>query len=353
MSEVKTVTAPEQLDSDGVRVGLVGSGRIGRVHADAYRGVNGGRLVACQDAAPEVGRQFAFDFDLEFTDDYQGLLARDDIDAVLIATPNWLHAEMAVAALEADKHVFCQKPIALTLADADTVLAAASASNRILQFGFMLRFTPPLPELKRMIAAGAIGEPIASRAAIFGWEPNADWFYDKATGGGVILDTLIHFADLVQWLIGPVERLHSEGGAYVLEGAKRHGSPDNAAVLMRHANGASTSAFVTWTGGHGNFTLEIYGTEGSIAIDLVEKQVSRVFLRRPFTLDGQDMPIGWSFPDLVWAYSYRNEQQYFVDRIRGRVGGEDAATAAEARSALAVALAAQKALDEQRVVEVQ
>jgi len=258
-----------------------------------------------------------------------------------------------VAALEAGKHVFCQKPIALTLEDAERVLEAARETDRILQFGFMLRFTPPLPELKRLIESGAIGEPIASRSVIFGWEPNADWFYDKSTGGGVILDTLIHFADLASWLVGPIDRVYSEGGAYVLDGAKRHGSPDNATVVMRHANSASTSVYVTWTAGHGNFTLEVYGTDGNIAIDLVEKQVSRLFLNRPFQGDGHSYPSGWSFPDLVWAYSYGNEQQYFIDRILGRVDGGDAATAQEAREALAVVLAAQQALDEQRLVEVQ
>jgi myo-inositol 2-dehydrogenase / D-chiro-inositol 1-dehydrogenase len=335
-----------------VRVALVGSGRIGRVHANAYATVNRGRLVACADDLPDVGEAFAEEYGLEVEASLDAILARDDVDAVLIATPNWLHAQMTVAALEAGKHVFCQKPIALTLEDADRVLEASQATDRVLQFGFMLRFTPPLAEIKRLIESGAIGEPIASRTAIFGWEPNADWFYDKSTGGGVILDTLIHFADLASWLIGPVERVHAEGGAYVLDGSKGHGSPDNATVLMRHANGASTSAYVTWTAGHGNLTLEIYGTAGHVAIDLIEKQVSRLFLSRPFESEGQSLPSGWSFPDLVWAYSYGNEQQHFIDRILGRVDGNDAATADEARNALAVVLAAQKALDEQRIAEV-
>jgi myo-inositol 2-dehydrogenase/D-chiro-inositol 1-dehydrogenase len=336
-----------------VRVALVGSGRIGRVHASAYAGVNRGRLVACTDELPEVAVAFGKEYGLEVESSLDAILAREDIDAVLIATPNWLHAQMTIAALEAGKHVFCQKPIALTLDDADRVLAASAVSDRVLQFGFMLRFTPPLPEVSRLIRSGAIGEAIAARTAIFGWEPNADWFYDKHTGGGVLLDTLIHFADLAQWLIGPIERVHAEGGAYILDGSKSYGSPDNATVLMRHANGASTSAYVTWTAGHGNLTLEIYGTDGHVALDLIEKQVSRLFLTRPFETDGNRYPSGWTFPDLVWAYSYGDEQQYFVDRILRRVDGSDAATAKEARAALAVVLAAQEALDEQRIAEVQ
>src|SRR5438067_1373728 len=89
-----------------------------------------------------------------------------------------------------------------------------------------------------LVGSGRIGRVVATRAAVFGWEPSADWFYDKAMGGGVILDTMIHFADLVGWLVGEVEQVYSHGGAYVLEGAKRHGSPDNATVLLQHSSGA-------------------------------------------------------------------------------------------------------------------
>lgn len=337
--------------SNDVRVGLVGSGRIGRVHAEAYERVNGGRLVGCTDAVPEVARKLAAERGLEVFDSFESMLASSDIDAVLIATPNWLHADMTIAALAAGKDVFCQKPMALTVEEADRVVAAADASDRVLQFGFMLRFTPPFPEIKRMLAEGVLGDLIAARAAVFGWEPSADWFYDKQAGGGVILDTLIHFVDLASWLVGEIDEVYSQGGAFILEGAKRHGSPDNASILLHHANGASTGVFVTWTAGHGNFTLELYGTKGSIAIDLVEKQVTRLFLREPGEHEGRAISSGWSFPDLVWAYSYSGEQQYFVDRISNR--GEDdgaAASVANARAALAVAIAAQQSLDEQRVV---
>ncbi len=164
----------------------------------------------------------------------------------------------------------------------------------------------------------------------------------------MILDTLIHIADLACWLAGDVERVHAEGGAYVLEGAKRHGSPDNASVLMRHVNGATTTAYVTWTAGHGDFTYEVYGTEGSLNIDLVEKQASRLYLRRSHGA----APAGHSFPGLVWAYSYVEEQQYFVDQIRGVAAPGKAASSTDARRALAVALAAQRALDEGRPVSV-
>jgi myo-inositol 2-dehydrogenase / D-chiro-inositol 1-dehydrogenase len=330
------------VSGDGVRIGIVGSGRIARVHADAYKNVARGGLVACTDVMPEVAATFAKDYGLEVEPSLETLLARGDLDAVLIATPNAAHADQTIAALEAGRHVFCQKPIALTREDAARVVAAGAAHpDRVLQFGFMLRFTPPLDRVRQLIAAGAIGDVVASNASIFGWEPSADWFYDRAQGGGVILDTMVHFADLVQWLIGGVESVYADGGAYVLEGARQHGSPDNAIVTMRHAGGAVSSMYVTWTAGHGNFRFEVYGSEGSLVVDLLDRQSSMLYLKRPF----EDQPAGWSYPDLVWPYGYGAEQQYFVDRILGLVDGSEAATAADAAAALDLVVGAQEALD--------
>jgi myo-inositol 2-dehydrogenase/D-chiro-inositol 1-dehydrogenase len=309
-----------------LRIGIVGAGRIARVHADAYRRVTGGGLVACVDVVPEAAERFAAEVGLEVEPTLDALLAREDVDAVLIASPNSAHADQAVAALDAGKHVFCQKPISLTLADADRVVERAGGADRVVQLGFMLRFLPPISALRERLANGGVGRVIASRAAVFGWEPSADWFYDPSLGGGVILDTLVHFADLAQWLLGPVEKVYADGGAFVLDGARRHGSPDNATVQLRHAGGAVSSFYATWTAGHGDFTFEVYGDRGAESIDLVGNG------------------------DGVWPTAYAGEQQHFVDRIRGAAALEPAADAAAARDALALALAMQASLDEERVV---
>ncbi|TDV43125.1 Gfo/Idh/MocA family protein [Actinophytocola oryzae] len=327
--------------SDTIRVGLVGAGRIARVHAAAYERIARGSIVTVTDPLAEAAEKLAAEHGYTVAPDLASVLADDTVDAVLLATPNFLHADQLVSAVEAGKHVFCQKPIALTLADADRVVAAAAASDRVVQFGFMLRFTPPLPQLKARVGGGELGSLIAAQAAVFGWEPSNDWFYDPRNGGGVILDTLVHFGDLVLWLFGPAERVTTEGGAYKLDGAKKFGSPDNAVVTVRHASGVVSSMYVSWTAGRGNFTLDVYGNEGSASVDLVHAQAMNLHL-----VDG-----GWQYPDLVWDYGYAGEQQYFVDRVLGREDGSLAASAAEARDALALMLAAQRSLDENATVE--
>ncbi len=329
-----------------VNVALIGAGRIARVHATAYLRVAGARLVACTDPVPEAAAGLAADFGLAVFPDLDAVLGDPGIDAVIIASPNALHPDQTIAALDAGKHVFCQKPIALTVSEADRVVKHARDCGRVLQFGFMLRFTPPLPELHRAAAAGELGTLIAAQAAVFGWEPVSDWFYDPAQGGGVILDTLVHFADFVLWTLGDATQVHAQGGAYLLDGARRHRSPDNATVLITHAGGAVSSLYVSWTAGHGNFRVDVFGTAGHATADLMTGQALTMFRRT--RADGA--PAGWSFPDFVWEHGYAGEQQYFVDRIRGAVDGALAATPDDARNALALVVAAQKSLDENRVI---
>ena len=335
------------MGNDSISVGLVGAGRIARVHAAAYTRIARGRITTVTDPIAAAAESLAADFGYAVADSFESMLADPSIDAVLLATPNALHAEQTIAALAAGKHVFCQKPISLTMEDAERVVAAADASDRIVQFGFMLRFTPPLPQLQARVAAGEIGSVIGAQAQIFGWEPSNDWFYDPKHGGGVILDTMVHFADLVLWLFGPVDRVYTEGGAYKLEGAKRLNSPDNATVMVHHTSGAVSSLFVSWTAGRGNFTLDVHGNDGSASVDLVHSQALNLFLNPPKDAESGR---GWQYPDLVWDYGYAGEQQYFVDRIAGRVDGSVAASPAEARDALALVLAAQESLDSATIV---
>lgn len=333
--------------SDKVRVGVIGAGRIARTHASAYKSVARGILTGCTDVNPEAARKFGSENGVRVFDNAEQLLKSPEIDAVIIATPNGLHAEQTITALRSGKHVFCQKPIAMTMEEADRVVAEAELQKtQVLQYGFMLRFTPPLTQVRLRLKSGGLGDPIVSRSAIFGWEPSAPWFYDPKQGGGVILDTMVHFADLLLWLFGPVEYVHADGGAYVLQGARDFASADNAMVTVRHRSGVISHQYVTWTAGHGNFTFEVYGSKGEVAVDLVRSQASAAFVKPQAGESGR-----WEFPDLVWRYGYAGEQQHFVDRILGFPVELDAAADVFAgRNALELVLAAQRALDRGAIV---
>ncbi|HET9374652.1 MAG TPA: Gfo/Idh/MocA family oxidoreductase [Chthoniobacterales bacterium] len=320
-----------------VRIGIIGAGRIGNVMANAYQSVPEAELVAVADVVRPVAETFAKKFDVSAVfESHADLLKSGNVDAVVICAPTFLHEEISIAAAKAGKHIFCQKPMALTVEACEAITAAAEEAKVTLQTGFMLRFTPPFADVKEAISSGEIGTLIALRSSVFGWEPSADWFYDPAKGGGVLIDTIIHTLDLFRWYAGEVETLFASGGAYVLEGAKRHGTPDNIMCSLRFRNGAMGDLYGSWTTGFGDKTLEVYGTNGSVFVDLVGKQGGHIFIRKHMA--GSSRPEGWSNLGILWKYGYLGEANHFIKSVLGKV--EPQATGRDAIEAQRLAILA-------------
>jgi myo-inositol 2-dehydrogenase/D-chiro-inositol 1-dehydrogenase len=324
-----------------VRIGIIGAGRIANVMANAYKSVPEAELVAVADVVRTVAETFAKKFDIpNIFETYADLLASGNVDAVLVCVPTFLHEEVSVAAAKAGKHIFCQKPMALTVEGCEAITGAAEEAQVGLQTGFMLRFTPPFVDIKEAILSGEIGTLIAIRSSVFGWEPSADWFYDPAKGGGVLIDTIIHTLDLFRWYAGDVETLFASGGAYVLEGARRYGTPDNIMCSFRFRSGAMGDLYGSWTTGFGDKTLEVYGTNGSIFVDLVGKQGGHIFIRKRITESSR--PEGWSNLGILWKYGYIGEARHFVDTVLGKV--EPQATGRDAIEAQRLAVLADQSI---------
>jgi myo-inositol 2-dehydrogenase / D-chiro-inositol 1-dehydrogenase len=324
-----------------IGIGIIGAGRISRVISAAYAKLGQARLVAVADVVPAAAKKLAHEFDILLTfERYEDLLACPEVDAVLICTPTFLHEEIAVAAAKARKHIFCQKPMALTVEACEAIDGAARASGVVLQAGFMVRFTPPFAEVKEAIISGEIGDLIALRSSVFGWEPSAEWFYDPLKGGGVLIDTIIHTFDLFRWYAGEVELLFASGGSYVLEGAKKYGTPDNIMCSMRFRNGSMGDIFGSWTTGFGDKTLEVYGTRGSILIDLVGKQGGHIHIKRRSSHGTR--PEGWSNLGLLWRYGYQGEAEHFVKTVLGQA--QPQATGRDAIEAQRLAILASQSI---------
>jgi myo-inositol 2-dehydrogenase / D-chiro-inositol 1-dehydrogenase len=300
-----------------VRIGVIGAGRIAHIMSNAYREVTEAKLVAVADIVRAASERLAARSEIPVIhENYLDLLASDGVDAVLVCVPTHLHEEVVLAAAQAGKHIFCQKPMALTVEQCVRMTEAAKAKDLILQVGFMLRFTPPFVEVKESIESGEIGDLIAIRSAVFGWLPNDEWFYDPQRGGGVLIDTIIHSFDLFHWYAGDVDTIFACGGAYVLDGAKKYNTPDNVMCSFRFKNKAIGSLYGTWTSGYGDKTLEVYGTNGSIFIDLMTKQGGKIFIKS--RLSEQSRPNGWSNLGVLWRYGYQGEAKQFVSCILGR-----------------------------------
>ena len=299
-----------------VRIGIIGAGRIAHIMSAAYSQIRECRLLAVNDIVRSAAERLGARFNIPLVyDDYRELLNSAEVDAVLVCVPTQLHEEVTLAAAQAGKHIFCQKPMALTVVQCERMTQAAKSSGVVLQVGFMLRFTPPFGEVKQRLDSGEIGTLIAIRSAVFGWEPTGEWFYDPARGGGVLIDTIIHTFDLYRWYAGEVSSIFAIGGAYVLDGAKKYQTPDNVMCSFRFKNGAIGELYGSWTSGYGDKTLEIYGTRGSILVDLMNKQGGHVFIKS--RLNDRSSPEGWSNLGVLWKYGYQAEAKQFISCILG------------------------------------
>jgi predicted dehydrogenase len=212
-----------------VRIGLVGLGFMGSTHARAYREIDGAELVAVCDTDPDrlkrdwqgpVGNlDVATPLDLGGVRTYRslpGMLRGVDLDMVDLCVPTCDHPKLAIKALQAGKHLFCEKPLALKAAQAVKVVDAAREAGRHLMVGHVLRFWPEYVALKRMIDEGTWGKV---RSAVFrrisgypSWDKDG-WLHDEKRGGSAALDLHIHDVDTIQWFFGPVAGVTSRGVA--------------------------------------------------------------------------------------------------------------------------------------------
>lgn len=247
-------------------VGIVGGGTIGAVHAKALAGLDGARLVAIAEPRPDAGRKLAATHGAEWHAAEADLLARPDVEVVLLATPSGMHAATTVAAARAGKHVVTEKPMAIDLADADRMIAACAAAGVELAVIFQNRFGRDALRLKRAVAGGALGRPLLGNALVH-WRRTPDYYAASGgwrgtwalDGGGALMNQAIHTVDLLQWIVGPVAHLAAETATLV----HRIEAEDTASATLRFANGAlgtiqgTTAASADWPA-----RVEIVGTEG-------------------------------------------------------------------------------------------
>jgi len=204
-----------------VRTAVVGCGRISDLHALGYRGVEGTRIVAVCDTRQGRARAKAKAWGVDKVyAAYEDLLADPDVDLVELLVPHHLHAEMTIAACAAGKHVSVQKPMALSVAEAEAMIAAAGRAGVVLRVYENFVFYPPCVRAKEMIDAGEIGEPQMIRVHFYTGSRSASWkvplsawiwrFDERRSGGGpMVFDHGHHHFALARHLLGEVERVYA------------------------------------------------------------------------------------------------------------------------------------------------
>jgi predicted dehydrogenase len=254
---------------DKLGVAVIGYGFMGTTHISAWRYIDDCEVRAVVGRNLEKAREVAKKYGIDAYNNIDEVLRRRDIDIVDVCTPTSTHASYSVASMSAGKHVFLEKPIALTLKDADAIIDASKKNKVKLMVGHVLRFFPEYMKAKELIDQGMIGEPVIARTFRGGpipeWSP---WFLDKTQSGGVAIDLAIHDVDYLMWIFNKrVERVYAVVKKLV---HKEITAEDFALINLRFENGGTALVEANWAlPKMYPFTMrfEVDGTNGMITLD--------------------------------------------------------------------------------------
>ena len=225
-----------------LNIGFIGCGGIARHHASCLSRIRGARIVAAADVVADAAEAFARDFGAEHHfADFRALLDLPEIDAVWVCTPTFQHPAPVIAAAQAGKHVFCEKPMALKVADARRMANACRQADVRLTIGFVRRFDAQWGKLKDIVQSGAVGSPVIWRFA-GGGRPGRPWFRDENKGGGPLMDGAVHNYDFALQIFGPA----ASAQASSLQFDPTSVGADTASVIVNFASGDQHALIWSW-----------------------------------------------------------------------------------------------------------
>jgi predicted dehydrogenase len=305
---------------------IVGTGAIGEIHASAISDVPGAELRAIQDRSARSAEAFVRKHPVRIEPDLDSLLDADDIDVVCVTTPSGAHAEVAVPALEAGKHVFCEKPLEINVERIDAMIEAATAHNRILAAVFPSRLGRGAQTMKKAIDAGRFGRLTLCSAYIKWWRTQQ--YYDEGgwhgtwalDGGGAMMNQAIHNVDLLQYLVGMPAKIHAFAGTLAHE---RIEVEDTLAASLQFESGALgvIECATSCSPGY-NRRIEVCGDRGSAILeddairrwDFVDAQPEDQAIRRGEA--DSELKGGTSDPKVASNEGHRLQVEDLVRAIR-------------------------------------
>jgi predicted dehydrogenase len=336
-----------------IGIGIVGAGKAGKNFARALAGIPAVRLMGFCTAHEETARDAAREFDVPFhTSVMPALLERRDIDAVIVASPDEYHCGQVTSALEAGKHVLCEKPMSRTIAEADRMIAASRKNGKILMVGFTDRFNQSCLEAKRKILAGDIGRPrmiLARRCHSRSVVRGRKWVNDEQTGG-VLNFVGTHNIDLVCWFMDSVpDRVYAEMGRLIL---KEQDFTDCAAATLKFPGGSMAVLYETFSYPENyphtvDRSLEILGDDGVLKLDFMSQPLVQHTSAGMTLSDSQT----WPATGEGVGGAIRSELEHFVHCVRN--GDPPLTGGAEGKLALRIAAAAGEAAESGRAVHLE
>ena len=349
MNEPSDRTAPRRL-----RFGIIGVGIIGQGHAKRLTAEDSpADLIAVADQNPEAAQKIAAEHGVEAAADVTSLLARPDVDAVIIAVPSGLHAEVTIQALDAGKHVFLEKPIEVTVAAADRIRAAEKRSGKVLTIASQRRFAAENQFLKQIIEEGRLGRITSATIEVPLWRSQE--YYDSGAwrgtweldGGGALMNQGIHGVDLLLHLAGPVSRVYARAKTL----ARKIEVEDTLSAVVDFESGAigviqaTTSVYPGYPR-----RLEINGEKGSIALE--ENSIAKWDIYSGSHEDIVVQPAAFSSASTPTAISLDGHTRQIADMIRAvKTGTRPTIDVYEGRKPVDLILAIYRSAEEGRPID--
>lgn len=339
------------------KVAILGAGFISDIHLESYqRFVPEAEVVAVYTRDRSRAEAFARKHDIpQWYDNIAQLLAESDCEVVDICLPNFLHAQATIQAAAAGKHVIVEKPIAVTLEEADAMIAACDAAGVYLMYAEELCFAPKYERVRHMVQEGAVGKIYLLKQSEKHSGPHSDWFYDvKQAGGGVLMDMGCHAIGWFYWMLGHAKVRSVFASMDTVFHTGRTMGEDNSIVILEFEQGVTAIAENSWAK-HGGMDdrSEVHGTEGVVYADLFMGNAALAYSRSGYgyAMEKADTTTGWTFPIFEEAFNqgYPHELKHFITCVR--MGQEPLVNGRLGRAVLEVIYAAYASAGQGKKIE--
>ncbi len=295
-----------------INIGLIGVGRLGKHYATYLKGrVRGANLVALCDPEGKALSQCAEETEVSaMYPNYSDLVESSKIDAVIIVSPTGTHKDVIIAAANADKAIFCEKPLCLSLEECAEVQQILEKTGVFFQVGYMRRFDPGYSAAKAKVEAGEIGRPVVYRGTTRDPHRPSLKFADPKMSGGLFVDMGIHDFDLGRWFMGGVKSVFARGGVLAYPEMNSINDIDNGVASLQFESGALGSVDLSRNSIFGyNIFTEIVGTEGTLKVGYLRETPVLVMKKEGVSHDATPF-----FMERFEA-AYVKQLQNFIDNL--------------------------------------
>ncbi len=323
-----------------MRFGIIGCGRIAPRHAKYISEIDGVDLVAVADINKERANSFSEEYNSDCYYDYRELLDRKDIDVINICTPSGLHSRMSIEAMEAGKHVIVEKPMALSLLDADAMISTSKKTRKKMCITLQNRYNPPMQKLREAVDENLFGKILMGNATVRWYRPQSyyedGWHGTWAMDGGALMNQSIHHIDALQWFMGEVDHVYAETNTFI---HRMEAEDAGVAVITFKDKRLATVEGSTITYPKNlEASLSLFGEKGSVKIG--GTALNRFeFWKVEGHLDEEKEILGSPFPNPSSVYGY-SHKLVIEDMIKALINDNQPQTNGyEGRKSLAIVLA--------------